>query len=157
MKKKVIIYISTIIFTLLLLYASNSYALFKRKLNSTGRLNLASWNVHLNQTNSNNSLTIIEGVQTGTYTLSVTNDSQVDIRYSVIISNVPTGVEVSINNGTTFEPEQDHVVSFADVGTILFSDSDRTNEHTLIFRATSTSSPVTAQTVNIDVIAKQIV
>ena len=157
MKRKWIISIAVIISLLLVFFVSSSFAIFKKSVPTNNRLTLASWNVHLNQTGVNNSLVVANGLQEASYLLHVYNESQVDVRYSIVISNIPDGVEVAIDDDNNYQAPQNGTYSVADVGTILYSDLDHTNTHTIYFRAASNATPVNAQTVNIDVIIKQIV
>ena len=157
MKRKWIISIAVIISLLLVFFVSSTFAIFKKSVATNNRISLASWDVHLNQTGVNNSLTISHGIQEASYTLNVYNESQVDVRYSIVISNIPDGVEVAIDDDNNYQAPQNGTYSVADVGTILYSDLDHTNTHTIYFRAASNATPVNAQTVNIDVIIKQIV
>lgn len=157
MKRKWIISIAVIISLLLVFFVSSTFAIFKKSVATNNRISLASWDVHLNQTGVNNSLTVSHGIQEASYTLNVYNESQVDVRYSIVISNIPDGVEVAIDDDNNYQAPQNGTYSVADVGTILYSDLDHTNTHTIYFRAASNATPVNAQTVNIDVIIKQIV
>ena len=157
MKRKWIISIIVITSILLVFFVSSTFAIFKKKVVTNNRLTLASWDVHLNQTGVNSSLTVSHGIQEASYTLNVYNESQVDVRYSIVISNIPSDVEVAIDDNNNYQNPQNGTYSVADVGTILYTDSDHTNTHTIYFRAASNATPVNAQPVNIDVIVKQIV
>ena len=158
MKRKWIICTVLIISLLLVFFVSSSFAIFKKSVPTNNRLTLASWNVHLNQTGVNNSLVVANGLQEASYLLHVYNESQFDVRYSIVISNIPSGVEVAIDDPTDYHaPQSNNTYSAADVGKILYTDSDHENTHTIYFRATSGASFVNNQTVNIDVIVKQIV
>ena len=134
-----------------------SYAIYRSY--STGGVTIAaaSWNVSLNQNNVNNNLTIIPGTHNDTYTLNVTNNSEVDVNYTVVISNLSPGVEVSFDNGTFQQQDVNNTITFTDVGSILYTDTNKTKAHTLTFKANTGATLVTDREVDIDVTIKQII
>lgn len=156
MKKRKKTYIIAAIVIIFLFIISSSLAIYKKRQGNDGEILLATWDVSLNQTGVNDSLTVVPETYNPTYTLNITSQSQIDIRYTVVISNLPAGVEVSIDNGT-FRSPVNNTISFADVGTILYSDNEKTKTHTLTFKANSNATVINNQTVDIDVIVKQIV
>jgi hypothetical protein len=154
-RKKTMIYASIIMCILLVFFVSNSLAIFKTQAAANTEVPLATWNVSLTP-DADDDLVVIPGVSEDTYTLSVTNQSQVDIRYSIILSNLPNGVEVAVGDGA-YQPVSNNTVSFADVGVILFNDSTQTKSHVIHIRGGSNPTYVTAQTVNVSVLVKQVV
>ncbi len=119
-----------------------------------GSGDLAEWNVTLEQNGIVNSLTIIPGMRTDSYTLNVKSLSEVDIKYDVIISNLPSGVNVTIDNKNP-DLTSANTLTFNNVGTILYNTNDNRNTHTLVFTATNNATFVNNQNVSINVIAKQ--
>ena len=51
----------------------------------------------------------------------------------------------------------EEIYTWNNAGTILYNASEKTNSHTIIFRANSSTSPVSSQAVHINVIASQII
>ena len=88
------------------------------------------------------------------YTIDVTSQSQVDMIYSIVIDGLPNGVSVALDNGE-FIQEVNNKVTFSNVGTIAYSDENKTKSHTLTFKATSSSNIVNEKEVDINVIARQ--
>lgn len=132
------------------------FAIYRNVSNGNGTLSTATWNVSINQANENNNLSVIPAPNesTASYTINITSNSEVDAIYSIVINNLPSGVSVSIDNGE-YVQETNNKIIFADVGTILYSDKDKTKKHSVTFKASSTASFVNNQEVDINVIARQ--
>lgn len=147
-----------IIFALVMLsifLIPTSFAIYKSQVSSSSSIVSAEWSVSLEQNGVDSDLTVIPGISTDTYTLNIKSLSEVDVKYSIVISNLPTGVEVSLN-GVDFVPESNGTITFSNAGTILYSPTGGTNSHTLTFRGTNSSSFVNNKRVDINIIAEQI-
>ena len=147
--------IMIIVFVLSFFIIPSTISMLKSSARATTELSLARWNVSLNQTGANDSLTIVREGLNDSYTLSLTSTAEVDIKYDIIIKNLPTGVEVSVDNGS-FVQQVNNVVTLTNVGTVLYTDSNKTKTHTLHFRAVSGATIVRDQTVDIDVLVEQV-
>ena len=90
------------------------------------------------------------------YTLRVSSDSEVDVVYSIIVDDLPTGVSVKLDNGS-FIQETNGEVAFNDVDTILFTDVNKTKTHTLTYKASSSTSLVNNVETNVYVVMRQTV
>jgi hypothetical protein len=137
---------------------SYSYSILRDSTNPNGNIKLAKWSVSLDQSGVENHISVIPGDATSTadYILNVESLSEVDIIYTVVINNVPTGVSVDFDNSGTFTPEVNNSVIFSDIGTIRYSDVSHTKTHTLTFKADSTSSFVSDEEIDVNVIARQV-
>lgn len=143
------------IIAFLLIVIPVSYALLKSIAVANGSLVAATWNVTVNES-GNHYMSITpdpNGIQ-ASYTIDVTSQSQVDMIYSIVIDGLPTGVSVSIDNGA-FVQETNNKVTFSNVGTIAYSDANKTKSHTLTFKAASSTNFVNEKEVDINVIARQ--
>lgn len=130
----------------------SSLGIYKRTASSSKALNVADWSVALDQTGVNGSVQVIEGDTTGsTYTLNVVSDSEVDVAYDITISNIPSGVQVKLDNGS-FAPENS-TVTITNAGTIPYGAGP--NTHTLTFKANTGATIVTNRTITIDVNFRQ--
>ena len=130
----------------------SSIGIYKNRTIVTKSLDAAIWDVSLNQNGVNGSVQVTKGDANGnTYTLNVVNDSEVDVVYDIIVSNIPNGVQVKLDNGS-FEP-QSSTVTISNAGTISYGGSP--NTHTLTFKANNSASVVNNHTINIDVEFKQ--
>ena len=155
MKKKVIKSL-VIIVVLSIFFVPFTMSIYKNAATGSSNIIFADWNVSLNQNNVNNHLSISPNGTNASYTVNISSTSKVDMEYSIVINHLPTGVSVSLDNGS-FVTEVDNTVTFSNVGTILYSDVTKTRSHTLTFKAESNAVFVNDQSVNIKVITKQII
>ena len=133
-----------------------SYAIYRSYSTVGGTIATASWNVSLNQNNVNNNLTIISGENgtTASYTINITSNSEVDVIYSIVIENLPSGVSISLDDGS-FVAANNNKVVFTDVGTILYSDANKNKSHVITIKANSNTQYVNNQEIDVNVIARQ--
>ena len=132
-----------------------SLGLLKSNGNSLAALNTALWSVSVNS-NSNSTINLMPNAGTAQFTIVVTSNSEVDTEYSIIVSNIPSGVDVKLDNGNFESPASNSdTVTFSNVGTIIYGDSNNEKTHVLTFRANADAVIVSNQTVNIDVEFKQ--
>lgn len=156
MKNKKILSIIFIVLILAVFIVPFSFAVYRENALAYGDVISADWNVSLNQTGIDDHLSVVTGSNTATYDLRVTSNSKVDVVYTVVISNLPAGVEVSFDSGA-FQSQVNNTVSFTDVGTILYSDVNKTKTHTLTFKALAGATSITDKEVDIDVTFRQVV
>ena len=147
--------ITLVIGLTLIFYAVHTYALLRSSSNSNGSIKTARWSVTRNQSQSGDSIEIMPGGATDSYTLTVQSDSEVDVIYSIIISNLPAGVEVDLDNSGNYRTQSTGTIRISPAGTINYNDSVKTKTHTLTFRATNVANPITNQEIDIDVEFKQ--
>ena len=133
-----------------------SYAIYRSYSTVGGNIAAASWNVSLNQNNVNNNLTIIPGEAgtTASYTINITSNSEVDVIYSIVIENLPSGVSISLDDGS-FVAANNNKVVFTDVSTILYSDANKNKSHVITIKANSNTQYVNNQEIDVNVIARQ--
>lgn len=145
-----------LIFLMVLIVIPSSYAIFKKAQGGTGQAGLATWTVTLSEPEESNYLSILpdpSGTE-ASYDINITSQAEVDIVYTIVVENLPTGVSVSLDNNT-FVPEENNKVIFSDVFVIAHNANIKTKTHTLTFKAASNTSYVTDQEVDINVIARQ--
>jgi len=119
--------------------------------------NLAVWDVTLEQTGVDNNLMVVPEVSDATYTLNVKSLSEVDIIYDVIISNLPSGIEASLD-GVNFSQSTNGAITFTNAGNIPYNSvNNGMDSKTITFRGVSGAAIVNNQTVIVDVIVKQAV
>ena len=157
MKKKILKILLLMIVLLLASYTIKTFAIFRKFGSGTGSFNAATWNVTRSQSQSGDSIDISPGSTTDDYILTVQSSSEVDVVYSIIISNLPSGVEVDLDNSGNYRTPSSGTITINQAGTINYNDSVKTKTHTLTFRATSGASTVSNQSINIDVQFKQVI
>jgi hypothetical protein len=155
-KQRTIIYVIIFIVLTVLLVSSYSYAIYTGNGHISGIISSADWNVTLNQTGVNNYLSVVANGGTATYDLKIVSNSSVDVIYSIVISNIPEGVSVKLDNAANFtEQSASHEIIFPSAGSINYTGSAVTKTHTLTFKADIGTQTVTDQQISVDVIARQ--
>ena len=155
MKNKIIKPMLLVIGISLIFYAVHTFALLRSSTSMNGTIDTATWSVTRNQSQSGDSIEIVPGLSTDSYTLTVQSNSEVDVIYSIIISDLPTGVEVDLDNSGNYRTPTSGTLRINSAGTINYNDSVKTKTHTLTFRAANGTTPVSDQEINIDVEFKQ--
>ena len=156
MKRKILI-IAILALVLCFFVIPGSLAIYRNIANKNNNVASAQWNVVLNQSNVNNYISVVAGDNTSSasYTVNITSTSEVDITYSIVVDNVPTGVTVSLDNGS-FQTPSNNTVIFSNVSTINYSDVNKTKSHSLTFKAAAGTTYVTDNEIDIDVVARQL-
>ena len=131
----------------------STLGMYKNVAGSTKSLNTAEWDVSITP-DVNSSLQVIPDSTNATYTLIVSNDSEVDVVYDIVISNLPSGVEVKLDSEQNFRQQlSGNTIRISNAGSILYNGSPVT--HTLTFRAVTGATVVSNQSVTINVEFKQ--
>ncbi len=156
MKKNVGKLLLLIIAISMIFYTVHTFAMFRKTSLGTGTLDTATWNVTRSQSQSGDSIDIYPGGATDNYILIVQSNSEVDVTYKIIISNLPSGVEVDLDNSGHYYIPTDGTLTIQTANTVInYNDDIKTKTHTLTFRATSGASLVAEQEIDIDVEFKQ--
>lgn len=154
MKKKTIVIILSVFVCIFLI--SSTYSILKKGADSSKNIATATWSVELVQDGVNDELSIMPGYTTADYLLKVKSTSEVNVKYDIIISDLPSGVEVDIDHANDYQTQDDnHTITVPNAGTILYTASNKTNTHTLTFRGASNAQVINNQTVTIDVVVTQ--
>ncbi len=148
MKKKFALLFVIISFAL---FSYLTYSLYRSGSGGTASLASATFSVQLAGENQN--ISIMPGNTTQNYIVTVTNGSEVDVSYKIVITNLPTGSQIKLDNGS-YVTETSGEVVFNNVGTILYGGSPV--NHTLTFNSSLTGEEVTNQSISIDVEFKQL-
>ena len=118
------------------------YARYYSGFTGNATANVAAFSVSCSSSDDNTTKTLeIGSKETVTYSFTVTNTSDVTIQYTILIVNLPQGVNVSGNSGTFILKHGEHGAS---------------KSHTLIFQATDAATEVTEQKVSIKIDAAQV-
>lgn len=152
-KKKIIVFI--IVFFLVFFscfFINKTFSSYKSNVISSGETDVAKWELLVDSDQS--SIDLVPGGASGSYILDVTSKSEVSSSYSIEISNIPEGVQISLDEGTYKDPISG-IVTFTDCGHFNSTSSSIVNEHRITFKATSSASVISNRELNIDIIAKQ--
>ena len=156
MKKRLLILICFVFLVSIFLVVPFSKAIFKSVGSTTGSATAADWDVAIDQTGISSSVSTTIGSANGTdYTLKLVSNSEVDVVYSITISNIPSGVDVKLNGGS-FQTPSNGTYTFSNAGTINYTGSQEEVTRTITFKANNGASAVNAQQVTISVDFKQV-
>lgn len=156
MKNNVVKILILIIGIPLVFYAVHTFALMRSSTSGSGSLDAATWSVTRNYSQSGDSIDIYPGGATDSYTLTVQSSAEVDVLYKIIISNLPSGVEVDMDNTGYLPPDANGVLTIENANTVInYNDSLKTKTHILTFKAVAGASLVTDQEIDIDVEFRQ--
>ena len=134
---------------------SSTKAIFKTRANTVASVTAASWNVGFTE-GANNNLSIISSErQNDTYTFQVTNNSEIDANYDIILNNVPDKVQVKLDDGA-FISATDGTITYPFAGTIYYSADNKVNEHTLTFKALEGATSADNLAIELKVIISQV-
>ena len=156
MKKKVLI-IVILVLVLSFFVIKATFAMHRNMVNPNGDIAAATWNVTLNQNGVNNNLLVVAGDENSvaSYTVSITSTSQVDVVYSIVVEDIPSGVTVKLDNGEYQTPTNGQVI-YTDVSEINYSSVNKTKSHTLTFKANSNAENALQEEINVNVVARQV-
>ncbi len=135
--------------------AVQTFAIFRKSASGTGSIDTATWSVTRSVSSAGDSIDITPGTTTDNYLLTVQSSSEVDVVYSIIISNLPSEVEVDLDNSGNYRTSSNGTIIISPAGTINYNDAVKVKNHTLTFRATSSALPISDQEIDIDVEFKQ--
>ena len=155
--KKIITKISIVVMTILLcvLAVPPTYSLLRKALTGIGNLKASIWNVSM-VGDADDSLEVIRGeLSSDTYSFVVSSHSEVDVTYDVVIRNVPSNVQVKLDDGEYKGSVNGNPITIEDAGTILYSDTDKENSHVLTFKALSGAALANDVEIQLDVVISQ--
>ena len=155
LKKKFIVFLF-IYFILLTSYSAfNTLSKYASQVNTSDQASVARFSVNATGNNSNISMIAGNGGSSLTYTVTITSTSEVATDYSIILTNVPTGVKVKLDNGS-YMSETNNEISFNNVGTFVPNDSNSTRTHTLTFMAEIGTATQSNSSIGLDVVFTQV-
>ena len=105
--------------------------------------------------NDSDILDNVNGNDWNTYFLKVTSLSETIASYSIVLSNLPSDLEVQLDDGEPYTPDTDNVITFQDVGEINADATVRTITHALTFNIPIDSQVTGLNQIDIDVIFVQ--
>ncbi len=152
--KKILFYILFILLvvTILPFGVSETLAIYRSSVQANGSLNTATWSVSAISQQGNTLNLVSDGVSTQNYSLTVQSLSEVDVDYTIIISNLPAGVEIALDDNN-FLPQTNNTITFN--GSILYNDATKIKNHILKFRSNVGTTAISNREIDIDVIFKQ--
>lgn len=106
-------------------FVIRTYSKFSSSVDKTGSLSIAKWDVLANIPTED--INLVAGNNIDTYTLTVTSKSEVATNYSIVISNLPIGVQVALDNNN-YKNVSSGKVQFNNVGSFNANASNTSKE-----------------------------
>lgn len=136
-------------------YSFGSSARYTSDIAGDSNTSVAKWNVAVTPVTQTNTFSAIAGNTVPIdYTVRVTSTSQVSSMYSIVVTNIPSGVKVAIDDGTEQTPTN-NTVTFSNVGTFNIGDANNYRDHKLTFSVPIESNAVNNNNINIQVVFSQ--
>lgn len=110
-------------------------------ISKTGEMQIAGWNVDVSSSDASN-MTLDAGENAQTYSLLVTNNSEVASTYSIKVSNIPVGVKVGLDitsDADLVAPTDGEVTLMNTGGDLGFAAPNNTRTHVLTLAADATA------------------
>ena len=155
LKKKFIVFLFIYFILFTSYFTFNTVSKYVGEMNKTNQISVARFSVNATGNNSNISMIAGNGGSSLTYTVTITSTSEVATDYSIILTNVPTGVKVKLDNGS-YMSETNNEISFNNVGTFVPNDSNSTRTHTLTFMAEIGTATQSNSSIGLDVVFTQV-
>ena len=144
-----IICLAFIISTIVIIHYS--YAKYQTSKSGNAVIAGATWSVSTSSNDS--SIGMVAANSTPIYTITVNNNSQVEVKYSITLSNLPNDIQLKLDNGSYVTPVNNQV-TFSNVGELNYTNTTSRN-HTITFNSTLNSNAITNQNIRIDVLFEQ--
>ena len=152
LKKKFIIFLS-IYFVFLTSYLSVlTLSKYAGKIEKSGSISVAKWDVTAAIPNGN--VNVVAGNTIDTYTLTVTSESEIATNYSIVLSSLPMGVQVALDNGS-FKGVSSGKIQFNNVGTFNTNSTTKTKTHILKVKAELFTDETSNKNIKVDVVFTQ--
>lgn len=156
-KKLFITIISIYILLFTTIFSINTYARYKHLLNGNGNLNIAKWDITVAGNDNQTLPTMVIGDSSTyqNYNFSITSISEISSVYCITLNNVPTGMEVQVDDNTTYQ-ENNNTITINNLGSFNINDVNTTHTHKLSFIAPLGINAINNQTININVTISQV-
>lgn len=157
LKKKFVFFFSLYFILLTSYFTIHTFSKYFNVIQKQGTVDVAKWNVSIDG-ETNSSLDIISGnlqenLEQQSYILTVTSASEIASDYSILIANVPDGIQVKINDDII--EENNNKILIENVGSFNANDINSTHNHILTFIAPPGAQELSEQEISIDVIFTQ--
>ena len=133
---------------------STTKAIFRTSAVTQGNVVTANWNVGMTEGTDNELSVISKEMKSDSYTFKVSSNSEVDVTYKIVLTNVPAKVLVKLDNGS-YQGTDTGTITIDPAGTILYSDTEKEVTHTLFFKALEGATAVTNLEIGMDVVISQ--
>lgn len=121
-----------------------------------GDMQVAKWDVQV--AGASEAVNMVAGGAAQSYTVTVTNNSDVSSTYAVKVSNIPAGIKVGLASGSLQEPNDGTVIFTNTGGALGFEASNNSRQHTLVLQADlddAVATPENGEQIDVDIMFTQ--
>ena len=155
LKKKFIVFLFIYFILFTSYFAFSTLSKYASQVNTSDQVSVARFSVNATGNNANIDMIAGNGGSSLTYTVTITSASEVATNYSIMLTNVPTGVKVKLDNGSYISGTNNEI-SFNNAGTFAPNDSNSTRTHTLTFMAEIGAATQSNASIGLDVVFTQV-
>ena len=139
-------------------FTANTFSKYVGRIDGNGTMNVAKWDVSVDDEISSKSISLVSGNTPQEYTFDVISNSEIATKYNIILTNVPNDVKVSID-GHDLKIPNNNRVEFPNAGTFNAKDLSNTNNnintHTLRFETTIDTEIQNNISINLNIVFEQ--
>ena len=128
---------------------------YSSKVKTNAEIEVAKWDVSLLDTEESQDINIVSGNTEANYKLTVTSASDVATTYTIVLSNLPDGILVKLDDLKDFKTAVDGKIEFTNAGSFSADDKNKFKEHILTFSAPLGTVEVANNEVSLKVIFTQ--
>ena len=150
------LYFTVFLFLFLVVPRYYTYSRYNDSKGANGKIGIALWDVSIDTTISSDTMNVVSGNGTQSYSFKVESQSEVATQYTIEISNIPNDIEVSLDGGSYQTPYNNKVV-FANAGSFAVNQANAENTHTLTIRAPIDTSSASVSQASIQVKFSQVI
>ena len=154
--RKILLCLIAIIAIVVLMFNTFFDAKYRTKVSGTDTVRIAKWKFDVDTSSNASELYVVSENDNGTntYDITITNESEVSSSYALVLSNVPVGLQVKLDNGI-YRSTNDGVITINNAGSFLVN-GETSHTHTLTFKDLLSSSNQGDMEIHLDVVFEQI-
>ena len=121
-----------------------------------GDMQVAKWDVQV--AGASEAVNMVAGGAAQSYTVTVTNNSDVSSTYAIKVSNIPAGIKVGLASDSLQEPNDGTVIFTNTGGGLGFEAPNNSRQHTLVLEADlddAVATPENGEQIDVDIMFTQ--
>ena len=154
LRKRIIDFLIIYFLVFTLNFTTNTFSKYVGRIDGNGKMNIAKWEVTVDNEISNKTINLVSGNTTQDYSFDVISNSEIATNYAVILTNVPNDIKVSID-GHDLKAPINNRIEFENVGSFEANDTSNINTHTLRFETTIDTEIQNNTNINLNIIFEQ--
>lgn len=148
--KRILIFVICFLFVFSIYFSINTLAKYSSNVVTSKATDVAKWEV-LSLNEEEETINLSPGGDAMSYLLRITSKSDVKTNYSIVITNLPDTVMVSIDHGM-FEEPVNNTVTFSNINYYIDASDASVKEHIISFKAIDGAQTVADREIDLDVV-----